>query len=195
MENCPDCLPGCLPFDRVCFDKPGCDDSRLPQRPSTTALPGGRIKCQSRSEGVAVRRPEESPGDGQIAGGVANADLPEVDCRCEPASANEQIPSRDITVNPYWRFAPARGKRSVPDGECRGAVDLPAEGGYRLAELLVVNLERSASVKVLLSWLWTAASRYFAKGVEEEREVFRELREVGWWRIRGSKGGPSPATP
>jgi hypothetical protein len=84
MENFIYGLPRVLTFDRTGSNQPSCYNDRLPQCPATTTLPSGRIKSQSCSEGTTVFCSEVRPRDSQVAGGIADTDLAEVDYCSKP---------------------------------------------------------------------------------------------------------------
>lgn len=80
--------------------------------PRSHASSGGSSRSRNRSRS----RPAAQPGEGQVAGGIPDARLSEVDERRQSTVAVEQhVARRDIAMTPYRRPGPHGGHGGVPE--------------------------------------------------------------------------------
>src|SRR6266699_1337523 len=76
------------------------------QRPAATSRPRRVIDRERCAEDVPGLGGEEIPRDLQVAGRIAHAQTPEVDDGADPAIDEQQVPWREVSVNPDGQAGP-----------------------------------------------------------------------------------------
>src|SRR3954468_18990317 len=72
----------------------------LPQGPATAPRPGRVIEQKGRAEGLPAFSSEERPRDRQVTSEIPHTRASEVDHRAQPALLDQEVPDRDVAVDP-----------------------------------------------------------------------------------------------
>lgn len=114
-------------------------DEGFPEGPGAGTSPGGGIEGEEVVEGLAALVFEESPGDSEVAGGIAGGELAEVDDCGEAAVLDEEVAGADIAVDPDGEIGPGGNEGGFPEVGGGGGVDFVFKGGDCVAGFGVVD--------------------------------------------------------
>src|SRR4029453_7677424 len=89
-------------------------DQRNGQGPAATAGPRRVVYLEGGAEDVSDVAGEEIPGDGQVTGRIADPHTRPVNDGAEPPIGNEDVPGREVGVEP--------DRRTVPLGNLKGGI-------------------------------------------------------------------------
>ena len=142
------------------------------------------VDAQLGPEPVAARARQERPGDHRVARGIADAGRAEVEHGREPPVADQQVPGRDVAVEPDRLAVPLGGHRVVPDALDVVGRDLAAERVDRLERLALVSRQRAAAEPVVPSRPGPAGRVDAAQRDQEPRQRRREPVQVVDARLR-----------
>src|SRR5215468_622798 len=133
---------------RVVVQRADEDFHGFPDRPAASPGPGCLVDGQPFGEDAAALAGQKRPGDGGVAGRIADAAGAEVDDRAQPPVFGQQVARLGVAVEPDRTARPGGCHRRPPDLGGQRSVNVPGQRGERFLSLAVIDRQRAATEKL-----------------------------------------------